>query len=93
MSAAQAQLIPSTHEHSTPYDEFNTVISKEIFPATGMTARAAQAIVNSFAWTDANPELNLSSLLRPGLSPRQSKSRERICTRTISTTICTRRCT
>ena len=56
-------------DKSTPYDEFNTQISKESFPASGMTARAAQAIVNSFAWTDANPELNLSSFVTTWAEP------------------------
>jgi glutamate decarboxylase len=34
-----------------------------------MTARAAQAIVNSFAWTDANPVLNLSSFVTTDAEP------------------------
>ena len=54
---------------STPYDEFNRTISKDVFPATGMTPRAAQALVNSFAWTDANPELNLSSFVTTFAEP------------------------
>lgn len=63
------QQAPLTLEKSTPYDEFNTVIPREIFPASGMAARAAQAIVNSFAWTDANPELNLSSFVTTWAEP------------------------
>src|SRR6516225_10035331 len=66
---AVTQLAPVAADKLTPYDEFNTVISKETFPASGMTARAAQAIVNSFAWTDANPELNLSSFVTTYAEP------------------------
>lgn len=54
---------------STAYDEFNIVISRETFPAEGMDPRAAQAIVNSFAWTDANPMLNLSSFVTTWVPP------------------------
>jgi len=35
---AVTQVAPVAQEKSTPYDEFNTIISKETFPATGMTA-------------------------------------------------------
>src|SRR6516165_3110305 len=69
MSAAQAHLVPSANGHSTPYDEFNIIVPKETFPSAGMTARAAQAIVNSFAWTDANPMLNLSSFVTTFAEP------------------------
>jgi glutamate decarboxylase len=34
-----------------------------------MAARAAQALVNSFAWTDANPMLNLSSFVTTFAEP------------------------
>src|SRR5215468_9651199 len=53
----------------TGFDEFNMPIPRETFPATGMTARAAQATVNSFAWTDANPMLNLSSFVTTFAEP------------------------
>ncbi|HXY24612.1 MAG TPA: glutamate decarboxylase [Candidatus Acidoferrum sp.] len=66
---AVTQLAPIAAEKATPYDEFNAVISKDTFPAAGMTPRAAQAIVNSFAWTDANPELNLSSFVTTYAEP------------------------
>ena len=63
------QQAPLTLEKSTPYDEFNAVIPRETFPSSGIAARAAQAIVNSFAWTDANPELNLSSFVTTWAEP------------------------
>ena len=39
------------------------------FSAFGISARAAQALVNSFAWTDANPMLNLSSFVTTWAEP------------------------
>jgi len=36
------------------FDQFNLNVP-EHFPQKGMLARAAQAVVNSEAWTDANP--------------------------------------
>jgi glutamate decarboxylase len=60
---------PDDLTKSTPYDEFNRTIPKDAFPATGMSPRAAQALVNSFAWTDANPELNLSSFVTTFAEP------------------------
>src|SRR6516225_4159221 len=53
----------------TAYDEFNVAVPKETFPAAGMAARAAEAVVNSFAWTDANPVLNLSSFVTTWAEP------------------------
>jgi glutamate decarboxylase len=69
MSVAPTQVVPPAHDYPIPYDEYNTVISKDTFPASGMHARAAQGIVNSFAWTDANPELNLSSFVTTWAEP------------------------
>ena len=63
------QQTPLPREKVTAYDEFNMEIPKETFPASGMAPRAAQAIVNSFAWTDANPELNLSSFVTTWAEP------------------------
>jgi glutamate decarboxylase len=62
-------LTPNAQEKSTPYDEFNMAIPRDTFPSTGMSARAAQGIVNSFAWTDANPMLNLSSFVTTFAEP------------------------
>jgi glutamate decarboxylase len=56
-------------ERITAYDEFNMDIPRTTFPAEGMTARAAKAIVNSYAWTDANPMLNLSSFVTTFCEP------------------------
>ena len=53
----------------TGFDEFNMPVPRETFPSTGMAARAAQAIVTSFAWTDANPMLNLSSFVTTFAEP------------------------
>src|SRR5262245_45313029 len=52
----------------TPFQQFNLPIPEE-FPAEGMAARAAEAIVNSETWTDANPMLNLSSFVTTFMEP------------------------
>lgn len=51
------------------YDQFDTLIQDNRFPAKGMMPRAAQAIVSSEAWTDANPMLNLSSFVTTYVEP------------------------
>jgi glutamate decarboxylase len=51
------------------YDQFNSEISDTQFPEKGMTPRAAQAIVLSEAWTDANAMLNLSSFVTTYIEP------------------------
>jgi len=66
---ATAQRESESIEKVTPYDQFNIEISQDAFPAEGMAARAAQAIVNSYAWTDANPMLNLSSFVTTYAEP------------------------
>ena len=67
MARAQREL--ESEEKVTPYDQFNMEISQDNFPAKGMAARAAQAIVQSYAWTDANPMLNLSSFVTTYAEP------------------------
>ena len=52
----------------TAYDQFNIEIPEE-FPEKGVSARAAKLIVNSETWTDANPELNLSSFVTTYVEP------------------------
>ncbi len=52
----------------TPYEEFNVEIPST-FPEDTMTPRAAQAIVKSECWTDANPMLNLSSFVTTFMEP------------------------
>ena len=37
----------------TPYDEFNLEVPENEFPKSGISARAAEAIVISDEWTDA----------------------------------------
>ena len=54
----------------TPFDQFNLEVPAA-FPETGMTARAAQAMVNSEAWTDASPMLNLSSFVTTFAEPEE----------------------
>jgi glutamate decarboxylase len=56
---------------NTPFDQFNQSISEDEFPAEEMAARAAQAVVNSEAWTDANPMLNLSSFVTTFTEPEE----------------------
>ena len=52
----------------TLYEEFNIEIP-EAFPENTMIPRAAQAIVQSGCWTDANPMLNISSFVTTFLEP------------------------
>lgn len=66
---ATTRLHQVAEEHPTAYDEFNMPVPRETFPPEGMSARAAQGIVNSFAWTDANPMLNLSSFVTTWAEP------------------------
>jgi glutamate decarboxylase len=66
---AKSESTLETEGKITPYDQFNMEIPRKTFPAEGMAARAAQAIVNSYAWTDANPMLNLSSFVTTFCEP------------------------
>jgi hypothetical protein len=54
--------MPDQSHKLTPYDQFNFEIPQK-FPEQGVSAAAANAIVNSETWTDANPMLNLSSFV------------------------------
>jgi len=65
----------------TPFDEFNMEIPQHTFPAEGVTARAAQAIVESEAETDANPMLNLSSFVTTYVEPENLEVMARNCTK------------
>ncbi|MCX5808364.1 MAG: glutamate decarboxylase [Proteobacteria bacterium] len=56
-------------EYIHPFDEFNMEIPVDTFPVQGMAARAAKGIVDSEAWTDANPVLNLSSFVTTFAEP------------------------
>jgi glutamate decarboxylase len=53
----------------TPYDEFNHVVPEDHFPRVGMSARAAEAMVNSEACTDCQPTMNLSSFVTTFTEP------------------------
>ena len=55
-------------DKQTPYDQFNIEIPQK-FPKEGISAAAANAIVNSETWTDANPMLNLSSFVTTYCEP------------------------
>jgi glutamate decarboxylase len=58
-------------ESPTAFDQFNADVPEDEFPAHEMAARAAQAVVNSEAWTDANPMLNLSSFVTTFTEPEE----------------------
>lgn len=51
------------------YDEFNQDVPEDHFPKAGMSAFAAKATVNSEAWTDSNPVMNLSSFVTTFTEP------------------------
>jgi glutamate decarboxylase len=54
------------------FEQFNWVVPEK-FPKKGMVARAAQAVVNSEAWTDASPMLNLSSFVTTFFEPEEGE--------------------
>ncbi|QCP52011.1 glutamate decarboxylase [Trinickia violacea] len=56
-------------EKITAYDQFNFPTPENEFPRDGMAARAAEAIVISSEWTDANPMLNMSSFVTTWAEP------------------------
>lgn len=64
-----ASLSQVRDHHITPYEEFNLEVEREHFPDLGMSARAAEAVVNAECWTDANPMLNLSSFVTTFVEP------------------------
>jgi glutamate decarboxylase len=59
----------SQADRLTPYEQFQLPIPEKEFPADGMTPRAAQALVNTEAMTDASPYLNLSSFVTTFAEP------------------------
>jgi glutamate decarboxylase len=56
-------------EAVTPYDQFNIEVPEHEFPKTGISARAAEALVLSQEWTDTNPMLNMSSFVTTYAEP------------------------
>ncbi|MFX1766820.1 glutamate decarboxylase [Paraburkholderia sp. A1RI-2L] len=64
-------------EKITPYDEFNLPVPQDEFPATGMSARAAAALVESDEWTDTNPVLNMSSFVTTFAEPEALETAKR----------------
>ncbi len=59
----------SSMDKVTPYDEFNFEIPENEFPKSGISARAAAALVVSEEWTDSNPMLNMSSFVTTFAEP------------------------
>nr|WP_240763823.1 glutamate decarboxylase [Paraburkholderia silviterrae] len=64
-------------EKITPYDEFNFEVPQNEFPKTGMSARAAAALVESDEWTDTNPVLNMSSFVTTFAEPEALETAKR----------------
>ncbi len=60
-------------ENLTGWDMFNMDVPADRFPRRGVPARAAKAIVNSEAWTDANPAMNLSSFVTTFMEPESEE--------------------
>jgi len=53
----------------TAYDQFNIEVPENEFPKTGISARAAEGLVLSQEWTEANPMLNMSSFVTTYAEP------------------------
>jgi len=51
------------------FDYLNEDISETEFPRTGLEPRAAEALIESEAWTDASPMMNLSSFVTTFAEP------------------------
>lgn len=64
-------------EKVTPYDEFNLDVPENEFPKSGISARAAEAIVISDEWTDANPMMNMSSFVTTYAEPEATETARR----------------
>ncbi|HVE07442.1 MAG TPA: glutamate decarboxylase [Paraburkholderia sp.] len=64
-------------EKVTPYDEFNCTVPEHEFPKSGMSARAAAALVISDEWTDTNPMLNMSSFVTTFAEPEAVETARR----------------
>ncbi|HEY4350172.1 MAG TPA: glutamate decarboxylase [Paraburkholderia sp.] len=64
-------------EKLTPYDEFNCEVPEHEFPQSGLSARAAAAIVISDEWTDTNPMLNMSSFVTTFAEPEAAETARR----------------
>ncbi|MDN3717685.1 glutamate decarboxylase [Vibrio breoganii] len=60
------------HSDLNPYEQFNIQLP-DAFPEEGMAARAAEALVRSECWTDANPNLNLSSFVTTFMEPEAAE--------------------
>jgi glutamate decarboxylase len=72
MPVAAAKLEPDQlldADKVIPFDEFNMPVPQDRFPDRIMSARAARAVTQSEAWTDANPMLNLSSFVTTFVEP------------------------
>src|SRR5215469_15808057 len=61
----------------TAYDQFNIEVPEHTFPQTGISARAAEALVLSQEWTDTNPVLNMSSFVTTFAEPEALETAKR----------------
>src|SRR5579871_4178242 len=61
---------PASPDILIGFEQFNLEVPEQ-FPEKGMVGRAALAVVNSEAWTDANPMLNLSSFVSTFTEPEE----------------------
>lgn len=59
----------SDEKDLSAYEQFNLEIPEDVFPAEGLSAKAASALTESSMWTDANPMLNLSSFVTTYMEP------------------------
>lgn len=59
------------------FDEFNEELPENSFPRQSISARAAQTIVNSEAWTDSQPVMNLSSFVTTFTEPEAMEVAQR----------------
>lgn len=62
---------------ATPWEMFNMDIPEDQFPRHAVVPRAAEAIVNSEAWTDAQPVMNLSSFVTTFIEPEAAEVAKR----------------
>ncbi|EHM02181.1 glutamate decarboxylase [Acetobacteraceae bacterium AT-5844] len=69
MTDHPARMAAEEPEKMTPWDMFNMQVPTDHMPEKGVPARVAKAVVNSEAWTDARPMMNLSSFVTTFTEP------------------------
>lgn len=62
--------------YTSIYEQYQEEIPDE-FPEQGVSPRAAEALIESAMWTDANPMLNLSSFVTTSMEPEARELIER----------------